>query len=376
MSQTNIISLKELGQIINTSLPKDKLIVKAEVRQPKKYNSGHTYLELKDDDNIIKAIVLKSNNTINIKDGDMVEAQGKIEYYSNKGNMNFVINKIKLIDTVGEMLLSFDTMNQFYKENGYYDNKMVLPNFIKKILILTSENGAAIHDFNYVIESSNISLDRTLVDVPVQGPDSPIQIANVLSTYNIDCYDMVVITRGGGSMEDLWGFNDKNIIESVHKCKKPVLSAIGHTTDTTLLDFVSTISRPTPSLAAQFIVDHNNLYIDRINKIKDTIYLNLVETIKQKINRLDEIVFFYKNNRYKKLLDRMKVCIITSIQNKINSNNNILLKYKTANDSISIYKNNIEVKNSIDFNKIIDKKDEFTIMWNNVRILITEYKMI
>lgn len=386
------ITIKELGQIINTSLPKTNFIIQGEVRQPKKYNSGHTYFELKDNDSMIKGILWKNSSTTILIEGDMVEAQGKIEYYNNKGNINFIINKIKKVDSNGKMLEYMVQMSKYYQDNGYYENKLDLPKLIKRILILTSSNGAAIHDFNYVIESSNIFIEQTIVDVPVQGADSPIKIANVLDTHELSNYDLIIITRGGGSMEDLWGFNHKKIIESVHNCKIPILSAIGHATDVTLLDYVADVSRPTPSLAAQFIVDYNLSYLD---KIKNKTHTIIKQFVNNRINILTNIlssVNIKHNKNKERILENLRIKIISSIQNRLNQYSNILTKYNTRQpliegyNNISIYKEmpcnnklNIVEFNKLnfeEFNKTIQTDESFILEWNNVKILITNYELI
>ena len=121
----------------------------------------------------------------------------------------------------------FESMKIEFENKGYFTNKQALPDIISSILVITSCNGAAIHDFNYVLDNSKIIINETIIEVVVQGIGCPQSISNVLNTTELTKYDLIVVTRGGGSIEDLWGFNDRLIVEAVNSCKKPVLSAIG-----------------------------------------------------------------------------------------------------------------------------------------------------
>ena len=374
----NFSSIKDIGMIITNLLPKNKYNMKVEVSQPRITN-GHMYLKLKDKDGIIDSKIWKTSVTEiikNIKNGDMVEVQGKLGYYIPTGSLSMIISDLKPCIDIGDMHSMYETMKNDYMERGYFDNKKKLPNIISNILILSSKNGAAIQDFYYVLDSNNSKVKRTLIDVIVQGNECPIQISKVLNNTNLDVYDLIVITRGGGSMEDLWCFNHKDIVESVHNCSKPILSAIGHMIDTTLIDLVADISTPTPSLAAQYIINHNNKYSDNnINKLAQ-MRMKLINYINTNINKLDNINMKVTQSKYdiKIKLNNIKVRIdnqlIGFIQNKITELNNMIIQPRLYLTN----KKNVEINNTM-FQKILNKKQSFNIIWNNIKVVVTDYNI-
>ena len=258
------INISKLCELVKNSLPNSKFKVTGEVSQPK-VSQGHLYFTLKDNITSIKAIIWKTKYE-KLKDklleGDKITVSGKLDYYGFTGTISFIIESILENEGIGELQKKYDLLKENYLKKGYFDKtkKISMPTVIKKILILTSSNGAAIHDFLFNLENNNAKINYEIIDVPVQGYDSPKIIANKLNelnTINLD-YDLIIITRGGGSFQDLFGFSNKCIIESVYNFKKiPILSAIGHQIDNPLLDLVADYSCPTPSLAAQFIVDTN-----------------------------------------------------------------------------------------------------------------------
>ena len=232
-----------------------------------------------------------------------------------------------------------------------------MPKVIKKILILTSSNGAAIHDFLFNLDNNNAKINYDIIDVPVQGIDSPKIISNKLDELNeMDSdYDLIIITRGGGSFQDLFGFCNKYIIESVYNFNKiPILSAIGHQIDNPLLDLVADHSCPTPSLAAQFIVDINKNYISYYYEIKDKIKNTIIKDIfnhEKELNLLNDKLknefdlfnnFLYKfNNEIKNELNNKKIKLEYMEKNLDDPSIKLLTtKYKQIEQSTDILKNN------------------------------------
>ena len=134
--------------------------------------------------------------------------------------------------------------------------------------MITSEQGAAIQDFIYALENNNSKLDYKIIDVPVQGSSCPKVIIDKLTSLD-QKYDSIVITRGGGSFEDLFGFSQPELVEAIHNFDQPVISAIGHQVDTSLLDLVADCCCPTPSLAAQYIIDINKKFISELEVVRD-----------------------------------------------------------------------------------------------------------
>ena len=377
-----MISIKDLGTIITKSLPKNDFNIKAEIRQPK-IKGGHLYLSLKDKDCEMNSIVWKNSNVDkNVIDGDMVEITGKLSYYSPRGTINMIISDMKTCNDTGDMYKQFEMLKNEFDKKGYFLNKKTLKPFLLNILILSSSSGAAIHDFVYTLDTNKCRITRTLIDVKVQGDDCPNSISKALKS--VSNYDLIVITRGGGSMEDLWGFNHRDIIEAVHACTIPILSAVGHMVDTTLIDFVADISCPTPSLAGQYIVEHNMKYLANLDKQLQTYNSYLYTIINKSIERLNKINEDVITNKYK---------IINSLDNKLNILNvylikiiNDKLKYlemiENNNDKIILFRKDVLKKNTFqknmeltftDFSEIINKHKPFSMMWNGIKINITTY---
>jgi len=377
---SELVSIKEIGTIISSHLPKNKFTIKAEVQQPKITN-GHMYLKIKDNEGVLNSMIWKSsmNDTIkSIKNGDMVTVEGKLGYYVPTGSLNMIISDLSPCDNIGDKMKQYETMKKEYELKGYFNNKKELPKLISNILILSSKTGAAIQDFYYVLDSNNSKVNRTLIDVVVQGNECPQQIAKVLSTTSMDNYDMIIITRGGGSMDDLWCFNHKDIVESVHKCIKPTLSAIGHMIDTTLIDLVADVSTPTPSMAAQYIVDHNIRYYETQKNILLKVQKKLITHFNNNINEINMIVTNKKNtikNKYNKIILDIRSTLKSNIMDTIRKYDDIILKYTTIERSnmISILDKDKKEINSIKFRKMLDKKQPFTIIWNNMKVTIYDY---
>ena len=280
------INISKLCELVKNSLPDTKFKVIGEVSQPK-VSQGHLYFTLKDNNTSIKAIIWKTKYE-KIKDklneGDKITVFGKLDYYGFTGTVSFIIDSILENEGIGELQKEYELLKESYLKKGYFDKekKLPIPKVIKKILILTSSNGAAIHDFLFNLENNGSKINYNIIDVPVQGQDSPKIIASKLDELNMTelDYDLIIITRGGGSFQDLFGFSDKYIIESVYNFNKiPILSAIGHQIDNPLLDLVADCSCPTPSLAAQFIVDINRKYITDYYNIKEDIKNSIVSNI-------------------------------------------------------------------------------------------------
>lgn len=369
------ITLKQLGEIIKYKLPTDKFIIKGEIRQPK-ISSGHMYLILKDETHMINCIIWKTklNETIrSIKDGDMVSIKGNLDYYAPRGEIKLIVSSLEKNDVVGDLYKLFETMKTEFKNNGYFDKKLKLPICIKNILVLTSMNGAAVHDFNYALNNNHSLITSTIIDVQVQGSECPKQIIEYLKNNDVSKYDIIVITRGGGSMEDLWGFNNKELIETIYHRNYPVLSAIGHMVDTTLLDYVADISTPTPSLAAQYIIDYNKKYIEELQNIKQSIHQKLFNNINDnllKLNKLSNIKNDFIDNIKNNTLN-LKNKIEFNIKNNMMKLDMILAKY----DNIILYKDNTKLEYD-NFTNIINTNQSFILVWKDKIIKINNYELI
>tara|TARA_A100001015_G_C14997414_1_gene716796 strand:- start:416 stop:1567 length:1152 start_codon:yes stop_codon:yes gene_type:complete len=377
------INIKKLSNIIKQNLPVENIKLSAEVRQPK-ISNGHMYLNLKDDYGCISSIIWKSNindNIKNFKDGDKIVVLGNLNYYVVRGSISFIISKLINKEGLGELHKKYEKIKKMFEDKGYFykENKLLIPKIIKNILILTSKNGAALHDFYYGLENGNSKVNHTLIDVIVQGNDCPSNLINILSSKdiknNVNNYDLIVITRGGGSFEDLFGFCQPELIECIHNLKTPVLSAIGHQVDTTLIDFVADAVAPTPSLAAQFIVDNNKKYIDELLYKKHLINQKLISNILRKIQKIKQFKIIVNNQR--EIFNNYKI----KMYNKLNDNYHKRLIYleKMKNkfkldDKITLFSEKVKITNcNLLINNLVNNSP-FTILWNNKLITFKNYE--
>ena len=376
------LEIKQLGEEIKNSLPDSSFKVIGEVSQPKNFR-GNIYLNLKDNFCSIKSIIWKSKYETfktEIKDGDKIIVKGKLDFYGANGSVSFIIEKLEKHDGEGELYQLYQQYKKEFEIRGYFkkENKIQLPKKIESILLITSEQGAAIQDFIYALENNNSKLDYKIIDVPVQGNSCPKVIIDKLNSIDQN-YDSIVITRGGGSFEDLFGFSKPELVEAIHNFNQPVISAIGHQVDTSLLDLVADCCCPTPSLAAQYIIDVNKKFISELEIVRDELrdilldQFNLQNRELNKCNeRLTKIIISFDKIQQNFHADLLKQLTSYSMKLKI-----LDLKLSNLiNDDKPIIKNiNDESIKFEQFNEIIQEKEDFIIEWNGKKITITNYSI-
>jgi exodeoxyribonuclease VII large subunit len=376
------LEIKQLGEEIKNSLPDSSFKVIGEVSQPKNFR-GNIYLNLKDNFCSIKSIIWKSKYETfktEIKDGDKIIVKGKLDFYGANGSVSFIIEKLEKHNGEGELYQLYQQYKKEFEIRGYFkkENKIQLPKKIESILLITSEQGAAIQDFIYALENNNSKLDYKIIDVPVQGSSCPKVIIDKLNSLD-QKYDSIVITRGGGSFEDLFGFSQPELVEAIHNFDQPVISAIGHQVDTSLLDLVADCCCPTPSLAAQYIIDINKKFISELDLVRDELkdilidQFNLQNRELNKCNeRLTKIIISFDKIQQNFHADLLKQLTSYSMKLKI-----LDLKLSNLiNDDKPIIKNiNDESIKFEQFNEIIQEKEDFIIEWNGKKITITNYSI-
>lgn len=371
------LEVKQLGEAIKECLPDKTYRVIGEVSQPKIFR-GNVYLNLKDNYCNIKSIIWKNkyeefNSEIN--DGDKIIVKGKLDFYSTNGTVSFIIEKLVKHDGEGELFKLFQKYKKKFEEMGYFlpEKKIPLPKKIQNILLVTSQQGAAIQDFIYALDNNLSKLEYDIVDVPVQGNACPTVIIQKLKLINKK-YDAVVITRGGGSFEDLFGFSQPELIEAVHIFEQPVISAIGHQVDISLLDLIADINCPTPSLAAQFIIDVNKKYIKELEYIREDIKENLLNTFNQQFreiskchDRLTRIVLSFE--RMQQFYQNDLLQYLNNYSLRLKELDLKLTLMMNQNSKLILIKKDNKVVSFEEFEKIYELKESFTISWNNKNFL-------
>jgi exodeoxyribonuclease VII large subunit len=337
-----VFTVSELSFAIKAEIEnKFKLIyVKGEISNFKKHSSGHIYFSLKDKDSQISAALFRgrASNIKKIpKNGDQVILFGEISVYPPRGSYQIIVRQINFLG-IGELLLKLHALKEELREKGYFDEKLKkpLPKFPKKIGVVTSETGAVIQDILNVLKRRFYNFHLILNPVKVQGETAALEIKKAIDEFNkYNLVDVLIIGRGGGSLEDLFAFNEKIVAESIFNSKIPIISAVGHETDTSISDLVADVRAPTPSAAAEMVISEKKAFLKNLKNLENQITLVVKNLIKFYKNGLKH--FLKKNilndpyallaNPFQKL-DEIKSKINVSIKYLLNTKKNLYISYQ------------------------------------------------
>ena len=228
------------------------------------------YFSLKDESSSLSCVCFYPSLMTEIKDGDKVTITGSPNYYVKAGRLSFVVQKIQK-QGQGDLYAQFLMMKDKLSKQGLFDaqHKKPLPQNIKTIAVVTSKEGAVIHDIINVATRRDASINIALYPVKVQGNGAEIEIANAINALsNFDEIDAIVVARGGGSLEDLAAYNTEIVARATYDCQKFIVSAVGHETDFTIIDFVSDLRAPTPSAAAELLTSDKNAQKSAFKRLK------------------------------------------------------------------------------------------------------------
>ena len=285
--EIKIISVTELNKLAKSLLENGipKLWIEGEISNLARPASGHIYFSLKDETSQIRCAWFKQRQSINANDitnGMKMLALGKISLYQPRGEYQFIIEKMETAGE-GDLKRKYEELKQKLFNEGLFDRekKLEIPTLPKKIGVITSPSGAAIRDVLSILKRRFPLLPIVIFPITVQGDNAAPDIENALKNANLraDC-DVLILTRGGGSLEDLWAFNEEIVARAIHVSKIPIISAIGHETDTTIADFVSDVRAPTPSGAAEIVTPDQN----ELLKLLKTLYGRIEHETNQYIN--------------------------------------------------------------------------------------------
>jgi exodeoxyribonuclease VII large subunit len=349
------LTVSELTEIIKNTL-KNKFTkainVTGEVSNFK-ISKNNLFFTLKDENSSINCTVWdylsKTNITDNIN-GQKIKVFGNITIFSKSGSYNLNIYKVEIIG-IGNLHQEYVKLKEHFNCLGYFNdnNKKQLPSIIMKVAIITALGGAALQDFLYVINKNKYVGQIYVQDAVVQGRECAQSISQSLLLLDKLDFDVIVIARGGGSFEDLYGFSNELIIEEIYNCKTCVISAIGHEIDFMLSDFVADIRAPTPSIAGELISANNNYKYDKLTV--DNLVLKLKNIIDDKLKYLE-----YNMNLFKKIESPKN--ILNNIFSEIdNIKNNILNKIQIKINNFDRVMSNIGkiINNNSDPNNILNK---------------------
>ena len=285
--EIKIISVTELNKLAKSLLENGipKLWIEGEISNLARPASGHIYFSLKDETSQIRCAWFKQRQSINANDisnGMKMLALGKISLYQPRGEYQFIIEKMETAGE-GDLKRKYEELKQKLFNEGLFDRekKLEIPKLPKKIGVITSPSGAAIRDVLSILKRRFPLLPIVIFPITVQGDNAAPDIENALKKANLraDC-DVLILTRGGGSLEDLWAFNEEIVARAIHMSKIPIISAIGHETDTTIADFVSDVRAPTPSGAAEIVTPDQN----ELLKLLKTLFGRIEHETNQYIN--------------------------------------------------------------------------------------------
>lgn len=272
------------------------ILLRGEISNLTKHSRGHFYFSLKDEHAQIRAIMFSSaTRTLNFspKEGDKVLVTGNISLYEPQGAYSIQVFNMEL-DGIGALYLAYEKLKEELEKKGYFDpsRKKPIPSYPKAVGVITSPTGAAIKDILHTIERRYPLTKVHLYPALVQGETAKDSIVKQIKRANEDKFvDVLIVGRGGGSIEDLWAFNELIVAEAIYQSKIPIISAVGHETDFTIADFIADLRAPTPTAAAELATPDKQNLLESIENIAYTIktymksYLN---DIKIKLIHLDE----------------------------------------------------------------------------------------
>lgn len=349
------LSVKQFNQYIKTSFKHDPLFqnvsVKGEIANYK-ISHNHIYFSLKEENEIIDCVIYyyEQKDIEDFNNGDEVIVDGNLIYNSFFSNISISVNNIEK-KGLSEEYLKFLKIKEEFLKKGYFDKdtKKTICDYPKEIGLITSDKSAAIVDFLSVINKEISDINIYLYPVKVQGLSAKDEIINAINVLDKKNLDAIVITRGGGSKEDLKVFNEKDIVEEIYKAKSPIISAIGHKIDLSLTDLVSDLSLQTPTEAGSYLVRNYKKIRQDINKIFIDIQKTLNRNIELKELKLNNLKNSLDSYSLDKSLDE-KIKNVNEIFEKIKNNLNLNIEKKEKDLEILKYKLN-SLKSILDIKK-------------------------
>ena len=286
----NYTTVSKINAYIKNMFRQDYVLsrvsVKGEISNCKYHTSGHIYFTLKDEGGTLSAIMFASqvkSLSFHLSDGMQVIVSGRIEVYERDGKYQLYANSI-VQDGIGDLYKKFEELKKQFQDMGYFESeyKRPIPYFSKKIGIVTASTGAAIHDIMNISYRRNPYVSLVLYPALVQGEGAAPSIVSGIETLDTMGMDVIIVGRGGGSIEDLWAFNEECVAEAIFNAKTPIISAVGHETDFTIADFVADLRAPTPSAAAELAVADIHQIENRIAGCEELVNKACMKVISQK----------------------------------------------------------------------------------------------
>ena len=283
----NVYTIRQVNAYIKNMFQQDfmlnRIYVKGEVSNCKYHSSGHIYFSLKDDTGVITCVMFagqRSGLAFQMKEGQAVIVLGNIQLYEQAGRHQLYATQI-MLDGVGALHEKFQQLKSELEEMGMFapEYKQHIPKYVQTLGIVTAPTGAAIRDMIQVTQRRNPFVQVILYPALVQGAGAAKSIVKGIQALEREAVDVIVVGRGGGSLEDLWAFNEEIVARAVFECRVPIISAVGHETDTTIIDYVSDLRAPTPSAAAELAVFEYQKVMQQLREVR----LQLQSTMQRQV---------------------------------------------------------------------------------------------
>ena len=297
MQNTLVLSVSQLNRYIKMNFDADEnlanIFISGEISNfTNHYRTGHLYFTLKDDSAAVRAVVFNSSAKrlkFMPEDGMKVIARGRVSVYEASGQYQLYVDDMQP-DGVGALNLAYEQLKEKLQKEGLFSelHKKPLPPYPEKVGVITSPTGAAVRDIINVLGRRFPYAEIVFCPVLVQGEGAHLQLTDAVNLFNSErAADVIIIGRGGGSIEDLWEFNDEGLARAVYNSEIPVISAVGHETDFTICDFVADMRAPTPSAAAELAVPDANELQYALSALKNRMFLNVSSGIADRRSRLE-----------------------------------------------------------------------------------------
>ena len=292
----NVYSVGQVNNYIKNMFAQDFMLhhisIRGEVSNCKYHSSGHIYFTIKDETGTMNAIMFAGNRrglTFPMKEGDKVVVTGSVEVYERDGRYQIYARTIEL-DGAGNLYLKFEALKKELEEMGMFasEYKQPIPKFAKTIGIVTAPTGAAIQDIRNISSRRNPYVQLILYPSLVQGEGAASSIVNGIHAMERLGVDVIIVGRGGGSIEDLWAFNEEIVARAIFVCPIPIISAVGHQTDWTVADYVADLRAPTPSAAAELAVFDFRQVQEQFMTARQQLQRELVRKLSMTRNRLEQ----------------------------------------------------------------------------------------
>ncbi len=296
MAEANVYSVGQVNRYIKNMFSQDfflrRLSVRGEISGCKYHTAGHIYFTLKDETGVLEAVMFagqRKNLKFQLQTGQRVVVSGYIDAYEKTSQYKLYAMDVRR-DGTGDLYERFLKLRNELEDMGLFSSeyKQPIPKYARTVGVVTADTGAAIHDIETVAARRNPYVQLILYPALVQGENAKYSIAKGLRTLDAMGLDVIIVGRGGGSIEELWAFNEEMVAQAIFDCRTPVISAVGHETDVTIADYVADMRAPTPSAAAELAVFDYNQFADRVDVIRQALVRGMERSLERKKYRVEQ----------------------------------------------------------------------------------------